>query len=125
MQTKIHSYQDRYGNDPDNWPVIQSVITQPDSSHSNSSSGDADDKSDSSDDRYDSYFQSKPGSLPGSGGSFPRVTGAYVDDHKMHKKRKKHRELSRDGVTNDNITNPNNMEVSWQVHMCVCVCVCV
>ena len=86
-QLKISSYQDRYGNDPESWPLAQSVVTQPDSgSHSNSSG--ADDESDSI---------SRPHPLTGQR-SFPTVT-----------------EGERQDKDESGSTSNQHMEISWQV----------
>ncbi|CAI8054613.1 Serine/threonine-protein kinase 11-interacting protein [Geodia barretti] len=90
-QSKITSYKNRYGDDPDEWPLVQSVIRQPDSSsHSNSSSGDA-----GADDESDPFAESRPRPLSDARGQRSNMM-SNTDD--------------------SSDTSCPNMEISWQIH---------
>ena len=98
FQSKISSYRDRYGDDPDDWPLTQSVVLQPDSSsHSNSSGAD--------DDSDPLFISSRPHPLK-SERSFSTVTAGR--DQRSGSRERGEFEDSSD-------VSQHHVEISWQV----------
>ena len=112
-QTKIHSYSDRYGSNPDDWPMMQSVITSSDVAGS-SSSGAGSDPVDGSEESRDHYH--KWGSKPHPRGlNSPTALEESGRDHWIIRDDSRASSLEASSCG----TREHHMEVSWQVYMCL------